>query len=89
VKNTTGAVGDKGQMWTGRIRDDARQRGQSGPSALLPPKDAVVGRTLASDRWPRGICQLVGERHLVYNAAYEAAICRALKELGHVLPPRK
>ncbi len=31
--------------------------------------------------------QLAGERHLMFRAADEAAVRRALRELGYVLPP--
>lgn len=47
-----------------------------------------MARTLAGDRRLRTICQLAGERHLVFRAADESAVRRALRELGHVLPPR-
>jgi hypothetical protein len=58
-----------------------------GAARLVACKDAVVARTLANDRRLRGLCQLAGERHLVFRASDEAAVRRALKELGHVLPP--
>lgn len=58
-----------------------------GAARLIGCKDAVVARTLASDRQLRNICQLAGERHLVFRAADEAAVRRALRERGHVLPP--
>jgi hypothetical protein len=46
-----------------------------------------VARTLAHDRRLRGLCQLAGERHLVFKVSDEAAVLRALRELGHILPP--
>jgi hypothetical protein len=58
-----------------------------GAARLVACKDAVVARTLASDRRLRDLCQLAGERCLVFKASDEAAVRRALRELGHVLPP--
>jgi hypothetical protein len=58
-----------------------------GAARLIGCKDAVVARTLVADRRLRNICQLAGERHLVFRALDEAAVRRALRELGHVLPP--
>ena len=46
-----------------------------------------MARTLVSDRRLRGTCMVAGERHLVFKASDEAAVRRALKDLGHVLPP--
>jgi hypothetical protein len=34
----------------------------------------------------RGLCQLSGERHLVFRAADEKAFLHALREVGYVLP---
>ena len=53
-------------------------------ASVMEKKDTVVARTLASDRRLRNICQLAGERHLVFRAADEAAARRTLQELGHV-----
>jgi hypothetical protein len=58
-----------------------------GTARLIACKDAVVARTLAGDRRLAKVCQLAGERQLVFHAADEAAVRRALRELGHVLPP--
>jgi hypothetical protein len=59
-----------------------------GTARLIACKDAVVAKTLASDRRLGKVCQLAGERHLVFATADEAAVRRALRELGYVLPPR-
>jgi hypothetical protein len=58
-----------------------------GAARLIGCKDAVVAQTLASDRRLRAICQLAGERYLVFKGSDETAVRRALRELGHVLPP--
>jgi hypothetical protein len=72
------------------LDDLERKAGQLedlGAARLVACQDPVVAQTLANDRRLRGICQLAGERYLVFRAADEAAVRRALKELGHVLPP--
>jgi hypothetical protein len=65
----------------------ASQLEDLGAARLMVCKDPVVARTLANDRRLRNLCQLAGERYLVFRAADEAALRRALRELGHVLPP--
>jgi hypothetical protein len=43
---------------------------------------------LANDSQLRGKCTLAGERWLVFRQEDETAVRRALKRLGHVLPPQ-
>jgi hypothetical protein len=69
------------------LEERAGQLEDLGTARLIGCKDAVVAQTLASDRRLRSMCQLAGERHLVFKASDEAAVRRALRELGHVLPP--
>jgi hypothetical protein len=69
------------------LEEKAGQLEDMGAARLVACKDALVARTLASDRRLGPLCQLAGERHLVFRAADEAAVRRALRELGHVLPP--
>lgn len=69
------------------LEEKSSQLEDLGAARLIACKDAVVARTLAGDRRLRNLCQLAGERHLVFRAADEAAVRRALRELGHVLPP--
>jgi len=82
-----GSLPQTAEVFLHDLQDKMGQLEDLGAARLIGCKDAVVARTLASDRRLRGICQLAGERHLVFKAADEAAIRRALKELGHVLPP--
>jgi hypothetical protein len=42
---------------------------------------------LVNDRRLRDLCWIAGERHLVFRAADEPAVRRALRELGYALPP--
>ena len=58
------------------------------PNLFSPlPNTTVVAQTLVNDRRLRKLCQLAGERHLVFRSADETAVRRALRELGYVLPP--
>ena len=75
------------EVFLNDLEEKAGQLEDLGAARLIACKDAVVARTLASDRRLRKICQLAGERHLVFKASDEAAVRRTLKELGHVLPP--
>jgi hypothetical protein len=88
VQGTGTAAADGGGLLTD-LEEKAGQLEDLGAARLIGCKDAVVSRTIASDRRLRNICQLAGERHLVFRAADEAAVRRALRELGHVLPPSK
>jgi hypothetical protein len=71
--------------------DDLRRRaGQLrdlGTARLVECADAGLAQLLASDPQLRGLCQVAGERRLVFRAADEAAVRRALRRLGYVLPP--
>jgi len=58
-----------------------------GTARLIACKDENVARLLAHDRRLRKLCQLAGERQLVFRAGDETAVRRALKELGYILPP--
>jgi hypothetical protein len=71
--------------------DDMRERVKRlrdlGAARLLECADAELALLLANDRRLRALCQVAGERHLVFRAADEPAVRRALRELGYALPP--
>jgi hypothetical protein len=58
-----------------------------GAARLIACRDADVAQLLVHDRRLRSLCQLAGERQIVFRAADETTIRRVLKELGYVLPP--
>ena len=58
-----------------------------GSARLIACADAHLARLLASDRRLRKLCELAGDRNLVFRAADETAVRRSLRELGYVLPP--
>ncbi len=66
----------------GRLRD-------LGMTRLIECADATLAQMLASDPLLRGKCHLAGERWLIFQAEDETVIRRALKRLGHILPPQK
>ena len=65
----------------------AGQLTDQGTARLIACADAHVAQVLAHDRRLRDLCQLAGERQLVFRASDEATVRRALRELGYVLPP--
>jgi hypothetical protein len=67
---------------TGQLEDQ-------GTARLIECKDTIVAHTLANDRRLRKLCQLAGERSLVFRIVDEAAVRKALRELGYVLPPSR
>jgi hypothetical protein len=82
-----GSLPQTAEVFLEDLEKKAGQLEDLGAARLIGCTDAIVAQTLASDRRLRGICQLAGERHLVFKASDEAAVRRALRELGHVLPP--
>lgn len=77
------------EVFLQELQGKAGQLEDQGTARLIACKDAIVATTLANDRRLRKVCQLSGERHLVFRSADEAAVRRGLKELGYVLPPPK
>ena len=72
------------------LNDLAQKTGQLadlGAARLIACAEPHVAQLLASDRRLRKLCQLAGDRQLVFPATDEAAVRRALRELGYVLPP--
>jgi hypothetical protein len=71
--------------------DDLRARTERlrdlGVARLLECADADLALLLVNDRRLRDLCRIAGERHLVFRAADEPAVRRALRELGYALPP--
>jgi hypothetical protein len=65
----------------GRLRDRGLVR-------LVECADATLADMLAADSQLRGKCQRAGERCLVFRPEDEAAIRKALRRLGHILPPQ-
>lgn len=64
----------------GRLRD-------LGTARVIECADAELARMLAGDPMLRDRCQQAGDRRLVFRAEDEAAVRKALRRLGHILPP--
>jgi hypothetical protein len=64
----------------GRLRD-------LGLARLIECADGPTAKMLAGDPQLRKTCRLAGERWLVFRVEDEAAVRRALRRLGHILPP--
>ena len=58
-----------------------------GTARLIACQDAEVAQLLVHDRRLRALCQLAGDRQVVFKAADETTVRRVLKEMGYVLPP--
>lgn len=69
------------------LQNKVGQLEDQGTARLIACQDHLVAQTLANDRRLRKLCQLAGERHLVFRSADEASVRRGLRELGYVLPP--
>lgn len=65
----------------GRLRD-------RGTARLVECIDAALAEMLAADPQLRGKVERAGERGLIFQPADETAVRRALRKLGHVLPPQ-
>jgi hypothetical protein len=71
------------------LAERSTQLQDQGTARLVACGDAHLAQLLIHDRRLRSLCQLAGERQLVFRAADEAAVRRALRELGYVLPPAR
>jgi hypothetical protein len=60
-----------------------------GTARLVECADPVVAQLLVHDRRLRDVCQLAGERCLVFRSSDETVVRRALRELAYVLPPQQ
>ncbi len=58
-----------------------------GTARIIACANAHVAQVLVNDRRLRARCQLAGDRQLIFRTADEAAVRRALRELGYALPP--
>ena len=65
----------------------AGQLSDRGVARLVECADAALAAALAGHKRLAKLCQRAGDRHLVVPAASEAAFRKALRELGHILPP--
>jgi hypothetical protein len=75
------------EVFLNDLRERAGRLRDLGAARLVECADAALALLLVHDRRLRGLCWLAGERHLVFRAADEAAVRRALRELGYALPP--
>ena len=56
-------------------------------SAIIECADAELALLLAHDRRLRSLCRIADQRYLVFRAADEPTVRRALRELGYAIPP--
>jgi hypothetical protein len=69
------------------LKKRAGQLRDLGQARLIECADGALAMLLANDPQLRHKCQQAGERWLVFRAEDETAVRRALRRLGHVLPP--
>ena len=74
------------QVFLDDLRERAGMLRDLGAARLIECRDAALARMLAADPQLRDKCQLAGERQLVFRAADEKAVRRALRRLGYILP---
>jgi len=67
------------QNRTGKLRD-------LGTVRFIECADVATAQLLANERRLRGMCELAGERSLIFRPAEENAVRRALRELGYAIP---
>jgi hypothetical protein len=69
------------------LRDRAGRLRDLGAARLIECRDPELALLLANDRRLRAVCQIAGDRYLVFRADDEPAVRRALRELGYTVPP--
>jgi hypothetical protein len=77
------------QVFLDDLQRRAGQLRDLGTARLVECADPTVAKMLAVDPQLRGRCQLAGERSLVFRSAEEAAVRKALRRLGYILPPAR
>lgn len=75
------------EVFLNDLRERVQRLRDLGSARLLECADAELALLLVHDRRLRDLCFIAGERHLVFRAADEPAVRRALRELGYALPP--
>jgi hypothetical protein len=74
-----------------RLLSDAAARGSAlsdrGVVRLVECTDPATAALVARDTRTAGYCRLLGDRHLVVAAEWDAAFRDALADLGYALPP--
>ncbi|HLN33282.1 MAG TPA: helicase-associated domain-containing protein [Gemmataceae bacterium] len=64
---------------TGKLRDVGTVR-------IIECADVATAQLLGNERRLRGMCELAGERSLIFRPAKENAVRRALRDLGYAIP---
>jgi hypothetical protein len=75
------------EVFLSDLAERAGQLEDLGTARLIACKDPHLAQLLRTDRRLGGLCQLSGDRHLVFRSADEPAVRKALGDLGYVLPP--
>ena len=83
---TEGPLPQTVEVFLADIENKAGQIEDLGDARLIACQDPVIARMLISDRRLSSLCQLAGERCLVFKSSDESAFRRRLRELGFVLP---
>lgn len=87
VAKSQGPLPQTVEVFLDDLAQKAGQLEDLGTARLIACGDANVAQLIAHDRRLRNLCQIAGERQLVFRKADETSVRRALKELGYVLPP--
>jgi hypothetical protein len=77
------------EVFLGDLRHKATRLRDSGTVRLIECADETLARMLAGDPQLRGKCRQAGERGLVFALKDEAAVRKALRRLGYILPPQQ
>ena len=75
------------QSFLADLASRAGQLSDRGAARLVECADAALAAELAGHKRLAKLCLRAGDRHLVVSAASETAFRKALRELGHILPP--
>ena len=59
-----------------------------GQARVVECADPAIAALIVHDRRLRGLCQLIGDRHLVVTAEQELKFRKTLRKLGYVVPAR-
>jgi len=83
-----GELPQTAEVFLSDLGKKADQLEDLGDARIIGCKDSMVALTIVSDRRLKSICQLAGDRQIVFKASDEAAIRKVLRGMGYVLPLR-
>jgi len=86
ISRIEGELPQTAEVFLSDLGEKADQLQDLVDARIVVCKDPMVALTIVSDRRLKSICQLAGDRQIVFKASDETAIRKVLRGMGYVLP---